>query len=225
MQIAIITTPREPSYVKETIQQIACSDIVTAEFIIEAFTDVPSFESWAVKTQTMHWTLQRRADALPRGYQRACLNFWNALTTGVGDLMLFEDDIAVKPGWQWALEAVRASSAADLVSLYWPDLAPFHDEVHGGPGDFQWREYRKPETFHGSLGLFVPGKHRYPLAAFIEAQMGPEMMPFDNLVARWLHTMPEVRMVATAEAQVDHRGDVSAITENRDHGPRRSPGW
>jgi hypothetical protein len=228
MRVAIITTPREPSYVDETVVQVRAG--LPERFPLDAFTDIPGHRVDGVTTWWM------RADrvmlAAPmRRFQRAALNFLSALESGDDEIVLFEDDVAVKPTWLEDLTSCVYVSGADLVSMYWPSDEMLEPQ---GPGE-AWRRFRRPVTFHGSLGLWMSAPARAGLVRHIERKVAlhcegeDPLLPFDNLVASYLNSEDALasvmRMVATVPALVDHRGEVSAIEENRDHGPRRSPGY
>lgn len=230
MQIAIITTPREPVYVYETIAQIQPGLAIGES--IELFSDDPSHtldyeRRLGAKHRKMPPTLWQVASGMKR-YQRACLNFLSALLSGWGDLVLFEDDIKLKPSWRYLLQGIIDESQADLVSLYWPDDGHLKHVQHSQ--GYYWREYKTPVTFHGSLGLYVKGYMRCAFThhlqrALLRHQQGIEdLLPFDNCVAALCNEHP-VTMVAAMPALVDHRGEVSAIPENASHGLRRSPGY
>ena len=250
MQIAIITTPREPAYVYETVRQVDAGK--SPEDSIEIFSDDPRHEQfieengeiiWQTwdKTQKplvqcyagvrwLHPRLQAVRQTLTKGGQKACLNFFSALTSGWGDILLLEDDIELASNWRSYLQGVNDQATNIMVSLYWPtedDLA----EEESALG-YTWRHYKEPLTYHGSLGLMVHRAVRYGLAEHIAKlivwhQEGiQELLPFDNCVASFLREENlEYGIVATVPALVDHRGEISAIPENASHGLRKSPGF
>jgi hypothetical protein len=225
VQVAIITTPRDPEYVYETIAQI--EPTLPAGTTLEVFSDDPTYRVSGVPVR-MHWmpeSLWAIAKDMKRG-QRACLNFLTALQSGWGDIVLFEDDIRVKADWRQYLAGIIGQSGADLVSLYWPEHEHLEDETQHGLG-YRWRWYKEPVTFHGSLGLWVNERARIDLTHLIQSRLSHQkLLPFDNMVAMLLnHHDGGHEMVAAVPALVDHRGEVSAIPENRDHGMRNSPGY
>jgi hypothetical protein len=235
VQIAIITTPRTPSYLEETFAQIDRSS--PKDITIDLFSDDPEERPLGLPAR-MHWmpkSLWRRAFGQKRA-KRACLNFLSALMSGVGDLVIFEDDVAVKPDWHHMLSGIRDAAGVEAVSLYWPSEDALEPDTWSHLG-YGWRHYRRPVTFHGSLGLWLSGRARVDLTRFIQTLVLfddadlRELLPFDNCVAAWLNegvlfsSLPQPFLVAAVPALVDHAGEVSVIPENQDHGARRCPGF
>lgn len=235
MQVAIITTPREPVYVLDTIKQVQAG--LAQGDTLEVFSDDPlHFLDYEERRHVAHrhmplslWTIAKER----KRFERATLNFLSALKHGTGDIVLFEDDVEVKPDWRFYLQGVIDESKASMVSMYWPDAKPFADSQHAH--GYSWYEYARPVTFHGSLGLWLSASARSDLAWYIDlgvraiAESAEQvyLAPFDNTVAAFLRvpSEPAHRLVATLPALVDHRGVVSAIPENASHGLRKSPGF
>jgi hypothetical protein len=152
-----------------------------------------------------------------------------------GDLMLFEDDVVIKPGWLDAIKAIRAvdPKLGTFISLY------SHQDLRGMPGRvtstshlgaiYEAVEIKTPIVdFYGTLGLFVPSKHRAALTAAALIHLQPtdprppeSRWPFDEIVKMYINDHHECQLAVTIPSYVDHVGEVSLI--NPTHGPRRAP--
>ncbi len=242
MDVAIITTRRQPSYLLQTLHSYYNSSGGSFLDGPRIFTDQCDHWPLVPQDQIRHMDnrLQNLSDSLKPGFKRARLNFLSALLHGYGDIMLFEDDVVIRPDWRGVVALL--SKVAPLVSLYFPTYDDLEEETLAyeapppedpfakifwsisdaktGPS---YRFYKRPLQFHGSLGLFVKGSHRWSLVDYLVNHLH-DQLPFDNTVSHWAEKN-DVRMVASIPARVDHVGEVSAIPENQDHGPRRSPGW
>lgn len=254
MQIAIITSgrPNGISYVEDTVRQIVgdpTSPVARGLTFLDVFSDdidqqiaterMPTLPVWWMR-RDLHPTLRDLRATMTTGAQRALVNFLNALMSGWGELVLFEDDATVKPDWYSKLRAVVADSNADFVSMYWTNEVHFERDGDGGvekhriDDGIAWRGYRHPNTFYGTVGIYLGALARIRLTRFVQEAVIAhehgvrELRPYDLLVQSWLNTVEYGSLpiaVGTFPALVDHRGDVSAIVENQPHGPRRSPGF
>lgn len=234
MQIAVITVQREPMYLYETLCQLQAStypadvgpiDVFigtpNASAIEEGLTAYPETYAHRIPGDTWRWI-----EPLPPKL-RAVGNFVAALASDDDDLMLFEDDIAIKPGWLDALTRLRATWGPDaLISFYsHRDLrrvGPNRDPPHGV--QLRWPIVE----FYGTLGLFVPKAHRKPLAKAASVHLSPTdprpvetRWPFDEIVKIYVNDHRACSLVVSIPSYVDHRGDVSVI--NPTHGIRRAP--
>lgn len=246
MQIAVITVQRKPMYLYNTLASLLASHPFHAPWI-DVFVGTPEFDEISLRLD--HYRELRPSDRvfpheipahlwkliepLPPKL-RAVGNFIAALRSGSCDLMLFEDDILIKPAWIPALYRMRASFLAPalphlFVSLYShkdlraqviPELAPLeHPAVI---------LERPVIDFYGTLGLFVPAKHRQPLAEAAMVHLQPtdprpveQRWPFDEIVKTYVNDHRECTLAVSIPSYVDHVGEVSII--NPTHGIRRAP--
>lgn len=222
MQLAVISVAREPSYLDGTLESlretapgslvdlfIGSPNTAYAEHL-RGDPDLVMFE--------MPPEMWQRIEGL-KSYQRAAGNFLEALRrphTG-GPVLLIEDDIIFRHGWLDALVQGIHDHPTAIITLY---VSP-HAHARGLPSDVPFAPLA-PLAFHGSLALYIPYAWRGELAAYIDRELEAGDAPFDDLVSRFIATY-SVPFVTSTKSWVDHRGDVSAIFENRDHGIRRSP--
>jgi len=240
MQIAIITVKREPMYLYDTIDSLV---LATPEWTIgrkqgntgvDVFVGTPDFEEIAERLSSM-FHVHRISDGLwqlieplpPR--LRAVGNFVAALRSGDDDLMIFEDDIAIKPGWLEALHKIYGSPHT-FISLYSHRYFPIIETTRRNNLHCPavWLDGPIKDRYYGTLGLFIPAAHRLQLAnnAMLEIvptnPFPPNMRsPFDGVVKNYIDSHPQCRLAISIPSYVDHRGDVS--TMNPSHGIRRSP--
>ncbi len=219
MQIAIITVHREPCYLYDTLIHLYQSELDLPD--VHLFVGSPEEDYlYGVKVIAPHIHVHsmppevwNRIKGVPV-QTRAAANFLQALDSGSGDLMLFEDDVAIKPGWMTALAPFR--DGRHIVSLY------VHQAVAvTGTDPVPHYDYAAGQWLQGSLGIFVPAKHRLGLADLLRVRHR-EGAPFDSLLNVYAR-QTATKLVATLPSYVDHRGEVSAIPNNRSHGSRRSP--
>lgn len=238
MQIAVITVQREPMYLWDTLHGLERSLLVTGHDVprrrFDVFIGSPAGADEIVeqifvcarphRVPDDIWTL---IEPLPP-HLRAVGNFVAALRSGDGDIVLFEDDIVIKPGWLDAIELVRellCNRANTFVSLY------SHKDFRrqNAPYQLKFDLLNQPIVdFYGTLGLFVPAKHRKPLADTAYQHLLPsdprpveQRWPFDEIVKMYVNDHPECSLAVTIPSYVDHVGEVSLI--NPTHGPRRAP--
>lgn len=235
MRVAIITAPREPSYLKQTFWSLDAATAIDDVDGIDVFYGGPpqDFPRWLDNLEptllqgqhggvteflfTTEW--ERVKDAPPA--TRAVANFVNALEMGPvanDDLVIFEDDVIVKPGWVQALKQItKITTDRAFVSLYSPldfrrcscdaypgEESPWsHCPTHGrNPSTFQYLTHSmdaRPNDpaavhhFRGTCGLFVPGRLRASLAAEARQHLNPDdprKWPFDEIVKQYVNDRP-----------------------------------
>ncbi len=222
MQIAITTVDRGAvNYVADTLASLHA----TGRWFVELFVGSPvcqylvplleaGADAIAIKALPLvAWEVMKR---YPEARHRASVNRVRALRSDYCDLLLCEDDIAFAPGWALALELACMANPGAIVGLYSP-LA------YADPDGLGWVDVGMPppRTQYGiTLAMYMPKEHRAPLASFIEARVTGAGT--DDLVLKYA-AVTGTRIIITVPSYVDHRGDVSSIPENADHGPRRSP--
>lgn len=246
MQIAVITVQREPMYLHNTLCSLAASTVPDDLGPVDVFIGTPEFVDVSGYPETYEHYISRELwrliEPLPPKL-RAVGNFINALQSGEGDLMLFEDDIKIKPGWINALAAVQLDLPHRFVSLFshrdlrvcscntkktWADICLKHD-LDGSRMVPPAVELLRPIVdFYGTLGLFVPAAHRKPLAEAALVHLQPDdprpveqRWPFDEIVKMYINDHRECSLAITIPSYVDHVGEFSII--NPTHGPRRAP--
>jgi hypothetical protein len=212
MQIAFITVDRKPATIFNTLESFAASssslrcDLFVGSLeraYLEPIGDIATI----VPMPPEIW----EKIAPMRTWQRACANFLRALEHQNGDVLLCEDDIAFKPGWTEALQRARQEEPEAIVTLY---------------STVKFRSTDPPLVkllhFYGTCGIFVPAKHRKPLASFVTERLGfVKRDAFDELVAEYARDC----LFATNPSWIDHVGAVSAISENQGHGRRSAPSF
>lgn len=239
MQIAVITVQREPMYLYETLRQLQASTYPADVGPIDVFIGTPNAskieegltaypETYAHRIGVDIWNL---IEPLPPKL-RAVGNFVTALASSDDDLMLFEDDIAIKPGWLDVLVDLRETSfdAHTFISLYsHRDLRPHGYRPENLINGLTYEPLKWPIVeFYGTLGLFVPRAHRKPLAKAAGIHLRPTdprpvetRWPFDEIVKIYVNDHRACSLAISIPSYVDHRGDVSVI--NPTHGIRRAP--
>lgn len=250
MQIAVITVEREPMYLYETLASLRASHPFHAPWF-DVFVGSPAFdkintlldERWRsdpadrIFAHPIPHDLWALIEPLPPA-QRAVGNFVAALRSSGGDLMLFEDDVIVKPGWIAAVGDLRTTSFPEpcntFISLYsHKDYRPPGFDPRRILNGLTYHMPPKPiapDAFYGTLGLYVPAAHRKPLAELALTHLQPEASPgrfprarspFDEIVKEYINAHQNCDLAITIPSFVDHVGDVSTI--NPTHGIRRAP--
>lgn len=238
MQIAVVTVKRNPSYIKKTLESMGVIQVhstLQADLFVGSpdISDVIPLARANLKRFVMPSQIWNHVQHL-KTYQRAIANFVQALRSQDGDLMLFEDDIELKPGWAKTLAQYRTSIQqrgliTPMLSLYaHPNVAKWIDQTPGAQiiaDSLGYVVLTKPIVFHGTVALFIPGEVRGRLAAYAEPLINytQERVPFDEIIKRFVDEHHGIRLAVTVPSLVNHVGEVSAIEENAKLGLRRSP--
>lgn len=236
MQIAVITVKREPMYLYETLDQLCASYIRRRPDVFvgtpDGFDEIAERVFANARPHAIQDDLWKLIEPLPTKL-RAVGNFIAALQSSNDDLVIFEDDVAIKPGWLEAVdEAVTWNGDRNaFLSLYSHiDRRRHRDDCHTVYHITKGNVILRPpvRAFYGTLGLYVPKAHRNSLAEAAMAQLSPTnphppeiRQQFDQVVTLYINDHPECSMIVTIPSYVNHRGDVSTI--NPTHGPRRAP--
>lgn len=226
MNLVILTAPRTPLYLHQTLASMHLADPRAHEWKLHLLVDnAPdkSFIEGYLHSSRVHVLRTRDKDqGLPTG-QRIVTNFARMLREMPNDepLVLIEDDIVFRDGWCDALDRAKKACEESDTSYVLTGYAPYVFQ-----GEERVAEMSPfGEAFYGAQFLFIPPTVRESLAAYMVAHRDQAFG--DILIQRWAQDelVPIFAMVPSVAQHMGHVSGANTPPHQTKMFPRADTAW
>ena len=216
VNVAIMTSPRQPSYLGQTLRSLFASD-GAAQLHVRLVVDganpayVGNWKNHArvkVETLTVQRSAQLRKLPIARRIGETCFRCLKGAPAG--PLVLLQDDVELAPHWLKATldgaqeaELRLANRSRDGVPLPAEYVLALYTTKALGPNERPLALY-KPAEFYGSQGLLFPAQVMVKLVPFFEAQRHHGLM--DDMLLKQFFMEHGIHLHAINPNVVQHIG-------------------